>query len=202
MRFFVAVASAIVMACAASRPSFCHGLGCPEFDVLNKTDDYELRSYGKTSWVGVTFEGASEDFFNRAVGKGFQKCFSYISGKNEAQKKIEMTAPVWVKIVPGAGPNCNSTFTVAFFADPTVGAPPKPTDPDLSFIDLPPHRAFVTSFGGYATTWDKVQPHAASLAAALQRDGHPFEQSHIGFAGYDSPFRVFSRHNEVWLTAA
>ena len=57
-----------------------------------------------------------------------------------------MTAPVTVKVVPGAGPNCESTFTVSFY----VGAeyaenPPKPTNPDVFIQKWGPKTMFVRS---------------------------------------------------------
>jgi hypothetical protein len=44
-----------------------------------------------------------------------QRLFKYISGENEAGSKIEMTAPVRVKVYPSQGPFCGNNFTVSFF---------------------------------------------------------------------------------------
>jgi hypothetical protein len=41
--------------------------------------------------------------------------FQYISGTNEEDLKVEMTAPVKVQVVPGAGPYCKSNFKISFF---------------------------------------------------------------------------------------
>ena len=30
---------------SVKKPAFCHGLDCPDFDVKETTDAYELRSY-------------------------------------------------------------------------------------------------------------------------------------------------------------
>ena len=39
-------------------PSFCHGLDCPEFDTVNKTDKYELRCYPTSyNWVSTIVAG-------------------------------------------------------------------------------------------------------------------------------------------------
>ena len=49
-----------------------------------------------------------------------------------------MTAPVTVKILPGAGPNCESTFIVSFYVGQNhKDNPPKPTNPDVYIDHLP-----------------------------------------------------------------
>ena len=113
----VAVAVVAVLAVAASaapvqdEPIFCHGLDCPKYTVLNSTKDYEVRQYAKSQWARTTVE---IDNYTTAVDIGFQRLFLYISGQNVDKKHIPMTAPVTVKVVPGAGPYCNSTFIISF----------------------------------------------------------------------------------------
>ena len=52
--------------------------------------------------------------------------------------KIPMTAPVTVRIEPGAGPNCESTFIISFFIGQNFRqTPPKPTNPDVYLATVP-----------------------------------------------------------------
>ena len=44
-----------------------------------------------------------------------QRLFKYISGANEDEQKIEMTAPVVTRVIAGDGPFCKSLFSVHFF---------------------------------------------------------------------------------------
>jgi hypothetical protein len=63
----------------------------------------------------------------------FWKLLNYISGQNDKKIKIPMTAPVSIFIDPGAGPNCESTFSMAFFIPAEFQEDtPLPTDPDVS----------------------------------------------------------------------
>ena len=39
------------------KPAFCGNYDCPSFNVINKTDDYELRCYDKVYWVSTTSSG-------------------------------------------------------------------------------------------------------------------------------------------------
>lgn len=40
---------------------------------------------------------------------------------------------------------------------------------------------------------------AEQLADALDADGIDYECQYFFFAGYDPPFRISGRHNEVWF---
>ena len=86
----------------------------PPYTVSEIRDGYEIRDYPALKWVstdGYDFHihdsPQSDDMFN--------KLFNYIDGQNSEGAKIDMTAPVIYFIVPGAGPNCESNFTMSFF---------------------------------------------------------------------------------------
>lgn len=42
---------------------------------------------------------------------------------------------------------------------------------------------------------------AAALTSALRADGESFEYSYYHTAGYDSPYQLSGRHNEIWIPA-
>ena len=68
----------------------------------------------------------------------FWKLFNYISGQNAKQIKIPMTAPVSILIEPGAGPNCESTFTMAFYVPAAFQEDtPEPTEEGVSIEERP-----------------------------------------------------------------
>ncbi|MCX8017922.1 MAG: heme-binding protein, partial [Rhodocyclaceae bacterium] len=62
----------------------------PRYQVIRKTDDYELRRYEPYLVAEVEVRGAFAE-----VGKeGFRILAGYIFGDNQGQTRIEMTAPV------------------------------------------------------------------------------------------------------------
>ena len=88
-----------------------------------------------TQTKGISRDAASSTMF--------WKLFNYISGQNDKQEKIPMTAPVSVLIEPGSGPNCESTFTMAFYIPSAFqDNPPKPDNPDVSIEERPEFKAF------------------------------------------------------------
>lgn len=63
-------------------------------------------------WASTVVTGVKYD---KAVAAGFWRLFKYISGNNEQQQKVEMTAPVTVRVTPSQGPFCEDNFTISFF---------------------------------------------------------------------------------------
>merc|ERR1712199_110031 len=180
----------------------CRGIDCQEFKLLNANNEtaalWEERLYPAAEWTETYVDGVD---FNKAMGEGFNRLFQYISGANEAKAKIAMTAPVLNYITPGAGPFCEDHFNISFFVPfDFQGKAPAPTSPDVYSVTHEPMKVYVTSFGGYADV-DKLRSAAATLAGNLATYNVDFDQEHFYYAGYDSPFRVLDRHNEVWYVS-
>lgn len=113
-------------------------------------------------------------------------------------QKIDMTAPVATKILPGAGPNCENTFTTSFYIPPEhQDNPPKPTNPDVFIEDRPAMDVYVKSFGGFAKEQDWLS-EAQKMTEQI-KDKNTINQDYWFTAGYNSPFQLFARTNEVWL---
>lgn len=175
--------------------AFCNGLDCPKFTLEKKSKEYELRSYPGSAWASTIIVGMDYD---KAGSEAFGRLFKYISGANELNKKIDMTAPVINRVIPGAGPACESNFTVSFFVPFMYQTnPPKPTSPDVFISTLPPFEAYVRSFSGFAHQ-DEYLQEAATLAEDLSNSTASYHTDFFYTAGYDSPFKPFNRHNEVW----
>ena len=139
--------------------------------------------------------------YDEAVRMGFMRLFDYIEGENVKKMKIPMTVPVAVEIQPGQGPFCKNNFTINFFvpfedqADPAA-----PTNKDVFISSLPAFTAYVIAYGDYSSI-DKIQKYSEQLDEDLVKDGlgDTFRKDVFFFAGYDSPFRPFNRHNEIWF---
>jgi len=182
--------------------SICNGNQCPDFRVVETVPGkYQKRVYAPAKWVSTTVMGLTRD---DAAGDGFMTLFGYIQGQNVEKQKVEMTAPVTVRIIPGQGPACETTFTVSFFVpyeyQEEGSPPPTPTNENVTIVDLPEFTVYVSMFGGRAHD-DEWISHETELGETLTELGLAFEDSFYYTAGYDSPFRLWNRHNEVWLVA-
>ncbi|XP_069140800.1 heme-binding protein 2-like [Argopecten irradians] len=177
---------------------YCNGLGQPSYSIINtnKTGNFELRQYDESRWVTTHSEGIDYD---KASRFNFMKLFNYIDGKNSKGEKVVMTCPVIVKITPGPGPACTSNFTMSFFVDPSAKEPPMPSTSDIYFTKIPAVRAYARTFGGYADYKD-YRNEGLELMKAIG-DPSLFNVDFYYTAGYDSPFKLLLRHNEVWFIA-
>lgn len=176
----------------------CHSLECPRYTLLNKTENYEVRKYESFKWATASSHSQTLDY-KQASKDNFMKLFRYISGANEQKQKVEMTAPVLIHIPVTQGPFCAPDFTMHFFVPYKFQSnPPKPLNNSdkVSIMELPEMTVFVASFGGWMDQ-EKIQMNGLLLGKALQEDGIAFDDSQMFTAGYDSPFRLIGRHNEI-----
>ena len=182
-------------------PWFYHGLDGPEFTQSMVDNNVETRKYGGNLWASTKVMTNS---IEEADNIGFNRLFDYISGANAAKAAIDMTTPVLMKVTPGAGPNCNSTFIVSFYVPNKYqqSGPPAPTNPDVFIQTISPLSVAVNEFGGFATDKEEIAKAAAlsqQVAASKAVKADPAAGDSWWKAGYDPPFRVTNRHNEVWV---
>ncbi|XP_034555801.1 heme-binding protein 2 [Notolabrus celidotus] len=182
---------------AVGQVLFSSGLQNPKFTPAEKQgQDYEIRTYHATKWVSTTLSGMKMD---ESLSTGFRRLFSYIQGNNKDKVKVEMTAPVSCRVDPGAGPACESQFTVSFYIpEEHQENPPEPGDADVFVEPRKEFTAYVRSYGGFSNENMKRQ-ELLKLLESLQRDGVPHVDHPFYVCGYDSPFKLTNRKNEVWV---
>ncbi|XP_074541291.1 heme-binding protein 2 [Halichoeres trimaculatus] len=189
--------SGSVMFKAVGQTLFSTGLQNPKHTAADKQgQDYEVRTYHATKWVSTTLSGMELD---AALSKGFRRLFSYIQGNNKAKVKVEMTAPVSCRVEPGAGPACESQFTVSFFVpEEHQENPPEPGEAEVFIESRKEFTAYVRTYGGFSNDNMKRQ-ELLKLLESLKRDGAPYVEHPYYVCGYDSPFKLTNRRNEVWV---
>ncbi|XP_066963365.1 heme-binding protein 2-like [Macrobrachium rosenbergii] len=167
------------------------------YEVLVERGGYEERRYPGKKWVCTSATGME---YNELISPMFRKLFNYISGRNEPNVRIDMTSPVTTFVEPGAGPTCESTFTMGFLIPEEHQADPPPSGDNSIFIEERPAMVVLTRrFGGYASD-EIIIKEAKELAEEIQRQNEPgvnYNQYYI--AGYDPPFKLFGRRNEIWF---
>lgn len=197
----LAGAAAVAPPCAQYDPK----LETPCNIVVANQTNYVVRQYNPLGQQAFTFANVTGANYNSAVGTGFRANFEYIEGSNSVGVKIPMTAPV---LTFGNGSDWHVGFYCPASLYPTVASIPVPSDSDVIITPLPDSVYYaVVEFPGFAGLND-YQTYQASLLKWLAADGvsvvpadspAAYAGTNFAYAGYDSPFTIFNRHNEVWI---
>jgi hypothetical protein len=117
-----------IAGCRTSRS----GYKSAPYTVVRSEGDFELRDYPALKLVETAMrDGGSGGSFNRL--------FRFITGGNDAGKKIAMTTPVFMT---------GDESTMAFVMPADLGKVPQPTDGSVTIREMPAGRFAVLRFSG------------------------------------------------------
>lgn len=196
------------------------GIEEPEYKVLEKLKDYEIREYGPT----LVAETKVEASFDQAGNRAFRILADFIFGKNSAQAEISMTAPVSQQspgevsesksdssksekiamTAPVSQIKDNSSSREEYliqFTMPkkyTLETLPRPLDERVLIRQVPAKKVAVYSYSG---SWSekKYKRKLSEFRSALEQDQREIVGEPI-FARFNSPFSLwFLRRNEIWI---
>ncbi|HET6564603.1 MAG TPA: heme-binding protein [Xanthomonadales bacterium] len=177
-----------------------------KYELLEQDNAFELRRYAPQILVETVVEGNFKEAGNRAFGL----LFNYISGANQAQSKIAMTAPVSQDASAAQGEKiamtapvgqdlaADGSWRVSFLVPSlyTRETVPQPTDSRVYLREVPAQEVAVVRYSG---TWNEsnYDSHLKSLRDWMQLRGlEPAGEPR--WARYDPPFKPwFLRRNEV-----
>ena len=156
------------------------------YQVEQEYDEFEIRKYEATLFTSVKVPSSD---YKKSSGQGFSILAGYIFGQNEQQEKIAMTAPVAMTL--------EDSMTMMFMVpkERKKANLPEPDDKQIKFTEVPAKRVAAIGFGGWAND-EKIKKYKAKLIAALEAEGIE-HTDRFYFLGYNAPFEVFNRKNEV-----
>jgi len=154
--------------------------------VKKKYDQFEIRSYEATLFTSVQL---STKGYKNSSSKGFSILAGYIFGNNERNEKISMTTPVSMSL--------DDSTTMMFMVPKKLNKEtlPKPNQSGIEFKEEPAKLIAAITFGGWAND-EKIEKYKQELKAALNAEGIKYTDKFY-FFGYNAPYEVFNRKNEV-----
>ncbi|MGB3944175.1 MAG: heme-binding protein [Methanothrix sp.] len=160
----------------------------PPYQVVESLENgVDIREYSGQIWALT-----SEDDQNR----GFGRLFRFISGENDGDLKIDMTAPV---IAGMGGGEAFIAFVMPEGFD--IEDTPRPRDEEVRIEVVEGRRMAVITFSGYATE-DRQKRHLATLEESLKDRGIDARGEPV-LMQYNDPWTPpFMRRNEVALEVA
>jgi hypothetical protein len=157
------------------------------YKLIRTEDNFEIRYYPAATMAMTSSNSKS---YRDLGSTGFGQLAKYIFGGNSEKKNIAMTSPVHMDIG-------DSKSTMAFVLPSAykISDLPKPNDPDISIVTSEPEYVAVVRFGGFANT-ASISKHKAILENEL-RDKQISYHGNFRYLGYNPPFQLFGRRNEV-----
>ena len=154
--------------------------------VKKKYDRFEIRSYEARLFTSVKL---SKKGYKNASSQGFSILAGYIFGDNERHEKIAMTSPVSMSL--------EDSMTMMFMVPKklTKETLPKPGQSAIEFKEEPAKNLAAIRFSGWAND-AKLKQYKQDLKAALDAEGIKYTDKFY-FFGYNAPYEVFNRKNEV-----
>jgi hypothetical protein len=189
----------------AAMPLWSHAIEEPDYEVVRKFENVELRQYAPYVVAEVVLEATADEAGNQA----FPILAGYIFGKNKGEKKfamtapvtqtaapvkMEMTAPVTQAAVAGGGMRVQFVLPKGV----TLESAPEPLDPRVQLRLVPASQWAAIRYSG---TWSQsnYEEHLALLKTALDKAGVATQGEPV-LARYNPPFTPwFLRRNEIWL---
>merc|ERR1711915_225450 len=167
------------------------------YTVIKEHAGWEEREMPALKWI--TTRGFCDTPHGGESYQSFYRLFDYIDGANSESVKIPMTAPVSHYIIPGDGPECVSNFTMSFFIPMDFqDNPPEPTGADVFIEQRAGRKVVANKFGGFPSD-NKFKEKAEELHELAMAEGLEVSMDTYWTAGYDGPYVIFNRRNEVWL---
>ena len=154
--------------------------------VKKKYQQVEIRSYETTLFTSVRL---STKGYKNSASQGFSILAGYIFGNNERNEKIAMTSPVSMSL--------EDTMTMMFMVPKKFKKDmlPKPNQTGIEFTQEPAKILAAITFSGWANDI-KIEKYKQDLKAVLDAEGIKYTNQFY-FFGYNAPYEVFNRKNEV-----
>ena len=155
--------------------------------VVNKEyDQFEIRRYEATLFSSVKLSGTT---YKETSSEGFSVLAGYIFGNNERSEKIAMTSPVAMTL--------EDSSTMLFMVPNKFNKEtlPQPNESKIKFHNEPAKTVAAIQFKGWASD-KKIEKYKQKLIAALDNEGIS-HTDRFYFFGYNAPYEVFNRKNEV-----
>ena len=163
-----------------------HNIEGYKYAVLKEYEDFEIRQYEASLFTAVKLD---TDTYKKASSKGFSILGGYIFGKNKEKEQISMTSPVAMSI--------EKEMTIMFLvpAKFTKETLPTPENAAIEFIEVPEKKMAAITFGGWAND-AKIEKYKLQLIALLDKNEISYTNK-FSVLGYNPPFEIFFRRNEI-----
>ena len=121
--------------------------------------------------------------------RGIRGRYFTTTKRNDENKKIAMTAPVIMDL----GEDTKMSFVMP--KEHSLESLPEPNSDNVELLKVAPKQFAVLTFSGYAND-SKISKYSKKLIKSIRAEGIQ-SKGNVQFMGYNAPWQVFGRKNEV-----
>lgn len=156
------------------------------YKVLQTYSNFEIRAYSEANFSSVAMSKRS---YKEMSGSGFRVLAGYIFGGNEENKSIAMTSPVVMEL--------GDTTTMKFMipSEYDLDELPRPNNSQIKFSTESEKIVAAIRYGGW-TSDEKLEEKKQELIKLLAAEEIE-HTSEFTYLGYNPPYEVVNRRNEV-----
>jgi hypothetical protein len=158
----------------------------PKYKVVKTYDSFEIRQYDSMILAQTIIQETS---IKKSGNMGFRKVAGYIFGGNRNNQQIAMTAPVIMEV----GDNTKMSFVMP--SKYKMEDLPQPNSSDVKLVKAAPKKFAVLKFSGFASD-EKINRKKELLREALKKEQIAIK-GEFSYLGYNAPWELFGRRNEV-----
>ncbi len=157
------------------------------YKVIKVEKTFEIRFYPSATMAMIT---SSAKTYKELGSSGFTKLAGFIFGGNKDKKQIAMTSPVHMDIGDSV-----SSMSFVMPSNYNKDNLPLPNNSDITIKTTPEEYVAAIKFGGFASN-DNIKEHTEMLEIAL-KEHHLSYYGHFRYLGYNPPYQLFGRRNEI-----
>jgi hypothetical protein len=157
------------------------------YKVMKVEKGFEIRYYPEATMATIT---SSTKNYKELGSAGFRKLAGYIFGGNKANKQISMTSPVHMDIN-------DSLSTMSFVMPLKYNSKnlPQPNNSAVNIKTIPPEFIAAITFSGFASE-ETIKTQTELLEKLLKEKQYSY-YGHFRYLGYNPPYQLFDRRNEI-----
>lgn len=160
------------------------------YSTVFKEKNIEIRHYPPATLATIHSPAAT---YGSLASSGFRRLANFIFGSNSRNEKIAMTSPVHMDI--NAERSSMSFVMPSKYSEKDL---PKPIDSGVLIEESGEETVAAIRFSGFASN-ERLKRFSKRLEDWLRENNIPFSGS-FRYLGYDPPYRVFGRRNEMIVT--
>ena len=158
----------------------------PSYKVIKSYDSIEIRQYDSMILAQTVIPESS---YKKSGSMGFRKIAGYIFGGNAQKQQIAMTSPVIMEF----GDNTKMSFVMP--SQYKIEDLPQPNSTEIKLIKEAPKKFAALRFSGFASD-EKINRKKELLIEALKKE-HIKVIGEFSYLGYNAPWELFGRRNEI-----